>query len=129
MTNPRLQAFGRAVWGLIADFWFQHRAAVLLCTMSLMTCGHIMLALAPTMLIAGTVVIGFAFGGMFAIAPVITSEQFGNRHFGTNWGCIVFAPAIGSVAFNALFGHHYETEIREGCDDCYGMNRPRQPPP
>lgn len=110
----------QAFWGFVADMFYAHRASVLLCTMVGMLVSNLLMALAPAQILAGTVLIGFNFGGMFAIAPVLVAEQFGHRHFGTNWGCTVLAPAIGSIAFNALFGIVYEHETAEGCDNCIG---------
>ena len=33
---------------------------------------------------------GFSFGGMYSIAPNITGTLFGFKHFGANWGMLVF---------------------------------------
>lgn len=115
-------ATGRAVWGVISDFFYTDRALVLGCTMLTMGIGHLTVVLFPTQLLLATIVIGFSFGGMFAIAPVITSEQFGNKHFGTNWGCVVFAPALGSIAYNALYGYLYELSLPIGCSQCFGIS-------
>lgn len=112
--------FGRAIWGFVADKFYEHRAAVLLCTMVGMFFSSLLMTVFPSELVVGTVFISFCFGGMFAIAPVICAEQFGARHFGTNWGCVVFAPALGSVGFSSLFGQLYEKSTAEGCENCEG---------
>lgn len=46
--------------------------------------------------------------------------QFGSPHFGTNWGCIVFAPAIGSITFSSIFGQMFEERTADGCRNCEG---------
>jgi MFS family permease len=111
---------GRAVWGFVADKFYEHRAVVLLCTMVGMFFSNLLMTLYPAELVVGTLFVSFCFGGMFAIAPVICAEQFGGRHFGTNWGCVVFAPAIGSVSFSSLFGQQYEGNTAIGCENCEG---------
>ena len=55
------------------------------------------MALAPKQVLLATVIIGFMFGGIFGTAPVFVAEEFGTKHFGTNWGTAVVAPAIGSL--------------------------------
>lgn len=92
-------AIGRLSWGWLSDQFPQNRAGVLLCTMVGMAASHLLLALGPAHLLPATLLIGFNFGGMFACAPVITAERFGHKHFGTNWGCVVIAAALGSVFF------------------------------
>ena len=97
-------AVGRFTWGFLSDKYRQNRSMILMCTMVGMMLGHLIMATKPTLLLVATVVVGFNFGGMFACAPVITGEYFGHKHLGTNWGFVVIAPAIGSVAFGVLFG-------------------------
>jgi predicted MFS family arabinose efflux permease len=70
----------------MSDEYPRNRAGVLLCTMGGMAASHLLLAVAPTQLLAATILIGINFGGMFAVAPVITGELFGHAHLGTNWG-------------------------------------------
>ena len=47
-----------------------------------------------TALICG---VGFCFGGNFAMFPPITSEYFGTRFFGTNYGVVFTSYAVGGV--------------------------------
>eukprot|EP00040_Diaphanoeca_grandis_P020965 m.111538 g.111538 ORF g.111538 m.111538 type:complete len:537 (-) comp28128_c0_seq1:85-1695(-) len=115
-------ASGRGFWGLVADFFHRRRALVLLCTMVLMGLSHLSLVIFPHELLVATIGVGFSFGGMFAIAPVIAAEQFGNAHFGTNWGCVVFAAAAGSTTFNMIFGINYDHNTPEGCVECFGAD-------
>ncbi len=41
--------------------------------------------------------IGFCFGGNFALFPPITSEYFGTRYFGFNYGLVYTSYAVGGV--------------------------------
>ncbi|KAI8373922.1 major facilitator superfamily domain-containing protein [Choanephora cucurbitarum] len=72
-------------------------------------------------LIPCTVLIAIVYGIAFGLAPAIVSE-FGTKAFARNWGWLLCAPAIGSQAFNFLFGTFYELEVkRQGNDSiCYG---------
>ena len=80
------------------------------------------MALAPSRILLATFLVGTAFGGMFACAPVITGELFGHQHFGKNWGFIVFGGAVGSLSFGAAYGAVYASETPEGCDACAGSH-------
>lgn len=55
-------------------------------------------------LVTVSVTMGFAYGLMFGIAPPITSDWFGMKRFGSNWGMLTLGPAIASQAYNLIFG-------------------------
>ncbi|CAG8757375.1 11562_t:CDS:2, partial [Acaulospora morrowiae] len=63
---------------------------------------------------------GLGCGVMFGIAPTITSEWFGVRRFGSNWGFMSYAPAIGGQLFNLLFGLNYDYRNRNS--KCLGFS-------
>ena len=46
--------------------------------------------LMPENLVLTAAMMGFSFGGMYSIAPNITGTLFGFKHFGANWGTLVF---------------------------------------
>ncbi|KAG0287400.1 hypothetical protein BGZ97_007103, partial [Linnemannia gamsii] len=48
--------------------------------------------------------VGLGYGSVFGVAPTIVSEWFGVSNFGTNWGWISIAPAVGGQVFNLIFG-------------------------
>ncbi|KAG9302958.1 hypothetical protein G9A89_022375 [Geosiphon pyriformis] len=50
-----------------------------------------------------TALIGFGYGNMFGIVPTITSEWFGLRRFGSNWGFLSYAIPIGGQMLSLLF--------------------------
>lgn len=72
-----------------------------------------------------TALMGFAYGEMFGIAPVLTSELFGLRWLSTNWGMMSMAPGVSGNVFNLIFGHVYDshsdpdTHICTDGADCY----------
>eukprot|EP00047_Mylnosiga_fluctuans_P024693 m.168279 g.168279 ORF g.168279 m.168279 type:complete len:525 (+) comp9906_c1_seq5:3-1577(+) len=116
-------AGGRVLWGLLSDRSGLQRVTVLLITIVGMMTGHIMLILLPAQLMLACVLIGTFFGGLIAIAPVMVSDLFGYRYYGTNWGFIVLAPATGSVLFGFLYGAVFDlhaTHIGD-CLTCHGV--------
>jgi OFA family oxalate/formate antiporter-like MFS transporter len=42
--------------------------------------------------------IGFNFGGNFALFPTITADTFGTKYVGQNYGWVFLAYAIGGIA-------------------------------
>lgn len=48
--------------------------------------------------------IGFCFGGNFAMFPPITSEYFGTRYFGFNYGLVFTSYAVGGVVGGLMPG-------------------------
>ncbi|KAG0239765.1 hypothetical protein BGW41_007480 [Actinomortierella wolfii] len=68
-----------------------------------------------------SVLVGLGYGSVFGVTPTITSEWFGQSTFGTNWGWISLAPAVGSQTFNLVFGWLYDSEARhEHTKQCFG---------
>lgn len=48
--------------------------------------------------------LGFGYGQVFALSPIILIDEFGAQSFGTSWGLLGTAPAFGALAANALAG-------------------------
>jgi OFA family oxalate/formate antiporter-like MFS transporter len=57
--------------------------------------------------------VGLNFGGIFALFPAATSDYFGAKHFGVNYGWIftaygvagIMGPVVGGVLFDATGGY------------------------
>ncbi|KAF9572988.1 hypothetical protein BGW38_008470, partial [Lunasporangiospora selenospora] len=65
--------------------------------------------------------VGLGYGSVFGVAPTIVSEWFGVSHFGTNWGWISIAPALGGQVFSLIFGYLYDREAQhEHTLECFG---------
>ncbi|MDD4923083.1 MAG: OFA family MFS transporter [Bacteroidales bacterium] len=56
------------------------------------------------MLIAGTVVAGWAYGALFALFPAATGDFFGMKNFGVNYGLIFCGWGVGGVVGPLLGG-------------------------
>lgn len=55
-----------------------------------------------------TSLLGFAYGCMFGIAPVLCSELFGLKNFSTNWGIMSVFPGISGNLYNLMYGKVYD---------------------
>jgi MFS family permease len=50
-------------------------------------------------------IIGFNFGGNFALFPAITADYFGNKNVGTNYGWVFSAYGIAGIVGPYLAGY------------------------
>ncbi|RIA78777.1 major facilitator superfamily domain-containing protein [Glomus cerebriforme] len=68
-----------------------------------------------------TIFVGFGFGNLYSITPIIVSEWFGTKRFGLNWGIIACLPAFGGQLFNLLYGYNNDKHISQNClgAECY----------
>lgn len=90
---------GRLVWGTVSDKFGRYNVlpvmfflmAVLLFFLSRVTEGHIVVFF--VLLVA----IGFCFGGFVSIFPAITTENFGNKNSGSNYGIMFAGYAMASM--------------------------------
>lgn len=93
-----LNGLGRIIWGMVSDY-IGRRTSIILMTLLQ---GIIMLAffyLGGTAwgLIIAAAIIGFNFGGNFALFPAITADFFGNKTVGRNYGLVFFAYGIAGI--------------------------------
>ncbi|CAG8473122.1 1949_t:CDS:2 [Ambispora gerdemannii] len=68
-----------------------------------------------------TVGTGYAYGAAFSLGPTITSESWGLRWFGMNWGVMSSAPAFGGLLMNLIFGFVYDFHVDEK-RQCVGVD-------
>ena len=59
----------------------------------------------PMLLMLVAALIGFNFGGNFALFPAITTDTFGHKFFGQNYGYVFLAYGIGGTAGPMLGGY------------------------
>ena len=57
----------------------------------------------PVLLYAGATLIGFNFGGNFALFPTITADTFGNKFVGQNYGWVFLSYGVGGI-FGPILG-------------------------
>jgi len=94
-----LNGLGRIAWGTVSDKIGRKLALFAMCLFQ----GIIMLLFlkmgaSPMGLIIGACIIGFNFGGNFALFPVATADFFGNKNVGTNYGWVFLAYGVAGIA-------------------------------
>ncbi|MBD3178796.1 MAG: MFS transporter [Candidatus Latescibacteria bacterium] len=101
-----LNGLGRIAWGTISDKIGRKMALFLMCLFQ----GIIMLfflkmGASEIGLIIGACIIGFNFGGNFALFPAATADFFGNRNVGTNYGWVFLAYGVAGIAGPQIAGY------------------------
>jgi OFA family oxalate/formate antiporter-like MFS transporter len=100
-----LNGLGRIIWGTVSDRLGRKNSIVL---MSLFQ-GVIMIAFYfigrfEWGLYIGAAIIGFNFGGNFALFPAATADYFGNKTVGVNYPYVFLAYGVGGVVGPILGG-------------------------
>jgi sugar phosphate permease len=101
-----LNGLGRIVWGTVSDKIGRKWALILMCALQ----GVIMLLFfkmgqSEIGLIIGACIIGFNFGGNFALFPAATADFFGNKNVGTNYGWVFTAYGVAGIAGPQVAGY------------------------
>ncbi len=101
-----LNGLGRIIWGSVSDKFGRKNSIVLMCILQ----GVMMLAFfkvggTAMGLILGACVIGFNFGGNFALFPAATADYFGNKNVGLNYGWVFLSYGFGGIFGPSIAGH------------------------
>ena len=101
---------GRIAWGMISDRIGRKTSLFLMC----LSQGVVMLVFykmgsTVPLLYVGSAIIGFNFGGNFALFPAATADFFGNKTVGHNYGWVFTAYGIGGIAGPYLGGYFKST--------------------
>ncbi len=100
---------GRIVWGMVSDR-IGRKGAIMLMTAAQ---GIVMLLTYHAFIVAGrelgfivaACLIGFNFGGNFALFPAATADFFGNRNLGANYGWVFTSYGVAGLAGPLLAGY------------------------
>ncbi len=97
---------GRIIWGTVSDKLGRKTSIFLMCLFQ----GIIMLLFykmgsTALMLTIGACIIGFNFGGNFALFPAVTADYFGNKNVGLNYGFIFVSYGIAGVIGPQIAGY------------------------
>ncbi len=96
---------GRIAWGAISDKLGRKRSIVIMmATQGVFVILFQWLAGTPALLYLGATLIGFNFGGNFALFPTITADTFGTEYVGQNYGWIFIAYGFGGILGPILGG-------------------------
>jgi len=90
-------SFGRILWGKVSDNIGRKATLVLMFAI----CGLLMLLLDTMriypMYLLGICVVGLCFGGYLALYPALTSDLYGTKHLGVNYGWMFSAYGAGGL--------------------------------
>ena len=97
---------GRIIWGGISDRVGRKWSLFLMCSFQ----AFIMLVFfemgtAVSSLIIAAAIIGFNFGGNFALFPATTADYFGIKNLGTNYGWIFLSYGLAGIAGPQIAGY------------------------
>ncbi len=96
---------GRIAWGAISDKLGRKRSITLMmATQGVIVILFQWMAGTPALLYLGATLIGFNFGGNFALFPYITADTFGTKSVGQNYGWIFLAYGVGGIVGPILGG-------------------------
>ncbi len=96
---------GRIVWGSLSDIIGRRKSiAVMTFTQALILFSFTSMAGNEYLLYLGAMLIGFNFGGNFALFPTLTADVFGNDRIGQNYPFIFLSYGVGGIAGPLLGG-------------------------
>ncbi len=96
---------GRIVWGTLSDKLGRKHAVVFMAgSQGLILLAFTSMAGNEYLLYLGATLIGFNFGGNFALFPALTADEFGNSSVGQNYPYIFLSYGVGGIAFPILGG-------------------------
>lgn len=90
-------ALGRILWGFIGDRIGREKAlsaGFLACALALFIISN---NIEPSILVGGLSLLGICFGGFLALYPALTSDYYGSKNLGFNYGVVFTAYGAGSV--------------------------------
>lgn len=95
---------GRIAWGAMSDKLGRKTSiAIMMFTQGIFVILFQWIAGTPALLYLGAALIGFNFGGNFALFPTITADTFGTKFIGQNYGWVFLAYGIGGI-FGPILG-------------------------
>jgi MFS family permease len=101
--------FGRIAWGSISDKIGRKRAITIMAALqgvTMLMTYHVFINYGLVVgFIAAAALIGFNYGGSFALFPAITADYFGNRKVGSNYGWMFTAYGVAGLAGPLLAGY------------------------
>ncbi|OCK78916.1 MFS monocarboxylic acid transporter-like protein [Lepidopterella palustris CBS 459.81] len=58
--------------------------------------------------------VGAGYGAVFSLTPIVVSVVWGVENFGTNWGILATAPALGATVWGAVYACVYQRAAGSG---------------
>ncbi|MBN2214873.1 MAG: OFA family MFS transporter [Bacteroidales bacterium] len=96
---------GRIIWGLISDRLGRKNSIIIMtATQGIIVILFTYMAGTEILLYLGATLIGFNFGGNFALFPTITADTFGAKNVGQNYPFVFLAYGVGGILGPILGG-------------------------
>jgi OFA family oxalate/formate antiporter-like MFS transporter len=96
---------GRIAWGAMSDRLGRKRSITIMTAIQgVMMLGFYFMGGTPWLLYVGAAIIGFNFGGNFALFPTATADFFGTAHVGQNYGWMFTAYGVGGIVGPIMAG-------------------------
>lgn len=109
---------GRIVWGMISDKTGRKNAIIAMTLFQgviVLLTYHVFINFGfTTGFIVSACIIGFNFGGNFALFPAITADYFGNKWVGKNYGWMFTAYGIAGIIGPQLAGYFKDSAQGSG---------------
>ncbi len=97
--------FGRIAWGTLSDKLGRKLSVIIMCaTQGIFVIAFTKMASTPALLYLGATLIGFNFGGNFALFPTITADTFGAKHIAQLYPMVFLAYGVGGIGGPILGG-------------------------
>lgn len=107
-----LNGFGRIIWGSASDKLGRRNSIVLMSILQgIMMIAFYFIGGKEIGLYIGAAIIGFNFGGNFALFPAATADYFGNKNVGTNYPWVFMAYGLGGIVGPILGGKMGDAKI------------------
>lgn len=101
-----LNGLGRIIWGTASDKLGRKLSLFLMCLIQgIMMLMFFKVGATEVGLIVGACIIGFNFGGNFALFPAATADFFGNKTVGQNYPWVFLAYGVAGIAGPQLAGY------------------------
>jgi OFA family oxalate/formate antiporter-like MFS transporter len=89
---------GRVIWGIISDkTGAKFAILIMISAQAVMLFLFNFMAGSENLFYVAAAIIGFNFGGNFALFPTLTAETFGTTHVGKNYPMVFLAYGIGGI--------------------------------
>lgn len=96
---------GRIVWGVLSDKLGRKLSVITMAgSQGLILLAFTFMAGNEYLLYLGAALIGFNFGGNFALFPALTADEFGNGNVGQNYPFVFLSYGVGGIVFPLLGG-------------------------
>ncbi len=101
-------AVGRIVWGFVSDRAGRTVAFIAMFLLQAGTMATLASLNTQVSLAVGASLVGFNYGGCFALFPTATADLFGTKRFGANYGWVFTSYGIAGVVGVAMGNTAYE---------------------